>query len=805
MYSYEWDIETGGYLLNSTPLKSRASMEPRPVYYQELDVLGFDKFFCYEKDDSFPYMWAENSKYWYRGIKVAQIVGGSLYTSPRIEILDDTACSTPLKFVDIIKMVEKNKPIMHNLVNETIKRVYNNYMTYRDKVDVFYVAFSGGKDSVVALDIVQKALPHDSFCVLFGDTQMEFPDTYNVVDEVDKICKSKGIQLYRAKSILSPDDTWKLFGPPATSNRWCCSVHKTSPQITLLRSLTRKSNFTGMAFTGIRASESMTRDEYDAISEGKKHQGQYSCHVILEWNSAELFDYIYENNLVLNHTYLLGNARAGCLMCPNSSGKNDYLKYQSYTEQMDRFIQYIIDTSSKTYTKAEMREFIEAGYWRTRRSGRELNFGQDRFDIAMSSDTLVINVYEKDFEWQNWAKTIGTLTSIDERKFLIHFAGKEYLVRNEPIENGIRFEVPDCTKSKEDARFQSLFRSVIIKSLYCIGCRECEAECKYDCIHMESGIQIGDNCVHCHKCHDVREHCLRYNSIRNRLSGGKTMTGMDRYNSFGFRGQWLDVYCKYKGSDEFWSSNGDGKVANKKKDSFYSFIIDSGIGAIDRSVAGDRFSKCIPTRFGKVIITLGAESQSAWALILANMAYTPAYTWFIKALSSSRPYTTDEIKLMLEDVMEGDTKGHGKQNVIDSLKIAMATTPLGTDEIFAHCDITSKTDRNGDEKYTLNSFSRSTWDSPNPLVILYSLYKFAEACEGYYQFTLSTLMDDSAERGGISPTEIFGLSRDTMERLLNGLSINHPEFISASFKMDLDSITLSPDKTSNDVLALFNA
>ena len=87
----------------------------------------------------------------------------------------------------------------------------------------------------------------------------------------------------------------------------------------------------------------------------------------------------------------------------------------------------------------------------------------------------------------------------------------------------------------------------------------------------------------------------------------------------------------------------------------------------------------------------------------------------------------------------------------------------------------------------------------------FKLAKFAEACEGYYQFTLTTLMDDTIERGGISPTEIFGLSAETMERLINGLSINHSEFITCSFKMDLDSITLRPDKTSDDVLALFEA
>ena len=54
MYSYSWDIETGGLLLNSSPLSF--SKEPRPVYYKELDILGFDKYWNYAKNDTYPYM-----------------------------------------------------------------------------------------------------------------------------------------------------------------------------------------------------------------------------------------------------------------------------------------------------------------------------------------------------------------------------------------------------------------------------------------------------------------------------------------------------------------------------------------------------------------------------------------------------------------------------------------------------------------------------------------------------------------------------------------------------------------------------
>ena len=54
MYTYEWDASTGGLLL--TPMPLTFSKEPRPVYYKELDALGFDKYWIYDKNDTFPYM-----------------------------------------------------------------------------------------------------------------------------------------------------------------------------------------------------------------------------------------------------------------------------------------------------------------------------------------------------------------------------------------------------------------------------------------------------------------------------------------------------------------------------------------------------------------------------------------------------------------------------------------------------------------------------------------------------------------------------------------------------------------------------
>lgn len=803
MYSYDYDESTGGILLNSSPLSF--SKEPRPVYYKELDILRFDQYWNYEKNDIYPYMWAEANNYFYRGRKVAQTKGGSCYTPPEIIILEEPEPNgEPLRFVDILGMVEKNHSILEGLAQETIKNVYNTYIEYGEKVDVFYVAFSGGKDSVVALDIVQRALPHNSFKVLFGDTRMEFPDTYKVIEQVQEQCASNGISFYQAQSRLAPSQTWQIFGPPATTNRWCCSVHKTSPQIMLLRELTGNYNFTGMAFTGIRAAESLSRNEYDTISEGQKHQGQYSCHTIFEWNSAELYLYIFANQLTLNEAYIKGNVRAGCLVCPNSSGKHEYIKRMSYTDDVDTYLDKIVSTSGKTnYNLAEMKEFIDSGYWRTRKSGRELNFGQDKFEIKTDESIPIINVFVNQLNWLQWAKTIGEITQISESEYVINFTDKMYSITIERHLEKMIFKLTNCSNSKNDIKFQSLFRSVIIKSLYCIGCSACEAECKNKCINMKNGISISDNCVHCHKCHDVHGHCLRYNSIRNKITEGRKMAGLDRYFTFGARASWLDIFIKYEGEAAFWLTDGDGQVPNKKKDAFLAFLKDSGVIEYNKKADGDKYIKCLPTELARIIFKEGGNSSISWTLMLCNLVYTPAYNWFVNNLKVGCDYNPDSIKLMLSEVMENDIKGHGKRNVVDALKIVLIKTPLGSERIFAIIDADEKVTASGNETVTLNSFRRTSWQNPDPRVILYSLFKFAEACGEYYQFTLSRLLNHDIDSEGVSPTEIFGLDREQMEKILNGLSINYPDFINASFTLDLDNITLRSDKTAQDVLNLF--
>lgn len=803
MYSYEWDETTGGFILNSTQLTF--SKEPRPVYYKELDILGFDKFWLYNKDDSYPYMWAEANNYWYKGRKVAQTKGGSLYTAPEIILLEQPEMNDePLKFVDIQSMIERNREMMEGLVQDTIKKVYNTYIDYKDKVDVFYVAFSGGKDSVVVLDIVQRALPHNAFKVLFGDTHMEFPDTYDVVNEIVSYCKENGIDFLKAESPLSVDESWGTFGPPGVTNRWCCSVHKTAPQILSLRQLSNSQGFSGMAFTGIRGDESVSRNEYEDVSFGEKHRGQFSCHPLIEWNSAELYTYIYQNKLILNDAYKKGNSRAGCLVCPMSSGKHEYIKMQCYSEGVSHLADKIIESSGKVdFTNEELINFVDNGNWKTRKTGRELNFGKDKHLIEVVNGKTKVTVFSIDNRWKEWAKTLGPIIEITSQEYSILFKGKPYKIQIDSTKQGTIFSFPSCGNDKEDIKFISLFKSVLIKSIYCVSCGVCVAECNMGSIDMKGDIQISNNCSHCLKCHDIYERCLRYNSIRNKTGGEKHMKGLDRYFSFGVKESWVNTFFKYEGSSKFWTTDGDSMVANKKKDAFLNFVKDAGLVEYNKAIGDDKYTKYQLSKFGEKMLSYDQGSSIVWACMLCNLAYTPEFNWFVKNIPFNQVFSIEHFKMQLETVMENDTKGLGKRNIVDAFKIFFIKTPLGKEIGLGVADFDEKTSSNGNETITMKSFYRSSWNNPEPRVVLYSLYKFAEACGNYHQFTLGRLLNHDIDSDGVSPSEIFGFDREQMETILNGLSINYPEFINASFTLNLDNISLRQEMTSEDVLQLF--
>lgn len=762
MYAYTHDAQTGGLLLNDSTLLF--SKEPRPVYYRELEILGFDKHWKFARQDELPYMWAEANCYWYRGSMVAKTKGGALYKAPEIEfvlnengerVLPDGETLLP---VDIDAMVEKNRELLEVIGQVTIKKIFDVYKRYRKKLDCFHVAFSGGKDSIVLLDLVKKALPKSGFVVVFSDTGMEFPDTYCAIDKVEEQCRVDEIEFYRAASHFKPEESWRLFGPPSRVLRWCCSVHKSAPQTQKLRELLGKNNYIGMDFVGVRAHESATRADYDYENYGKKQKGQYSHNSILEWSSAEVWLHIYTYGLVINEAYKKGNSRAGCLFCPMGGGKGDSFQWLCYQKEVDALIEIIKSTNARDLgNPVALETYITNGGWNARKNGRDLKISIQHYQDEIDDGNLYITVTNPKIDWREWIKTMGEIPF-------------EYKVVK--TNNGYTVTILERLL-KEQAALVKMFKQVFRKAAHCVGCRVCETNCRNGCISFINGLKI-EGCLHCGQCHDIDDGCLVYHSLKLSKGGGRTIKSINSFANHAPKLDWVKGFFEKK--SDYWT---DSNLGPNQVPMFKRFLRESGL------IENNQITKAT-----EIIENIGWESESAWGIILSNFAYNTQCEWYIKNLEIGRVYTRETVSDML--IAVGVSKNDAT-SIVNTFK-RLCELPLGTKLNFG--TVTEK----GRQIETLGR-GKSTLEDNR--VVLYALYKFAEACEGYYQFTLTRLLDHMVESVGISPTKIFGFDRSDMERFLNGLTAKYPDFINATFTHDLDKITLREDKTSTDVLTLF--
>jgi len=193
------------------------------------------------------------------------------------------------------------------------------------------------------------------------------------------------------------------------------------------------------------------------------------------------------------------------------------------------------------------------------------------------------------------------------------------------------------------------------------------------------------------------------------------------------------------------------------------------------------------SELAEIIADLGWKTDMAWGIVLVNLAANnPQIRWYISNFEIGRSYPRDTVvSILLESISSKKVA-----RFVYSAFGKLVELPLGTSLHFG------RVTEEGDLVRTKCSVS-------DPRVVLYGLYKFAEKCNNYKEFTLATLLNDTIERDGISPTRIFGLDREDMTPILIGLSAKYPEFITASFTHDLEKITLAEDKTSLNVLDLF--
>ena len=196
------------------------------------------------------------------------------------------------------------------------------------------------------------------------------------------------------------------------------------------------------------------------------------------------------------------------------------------------------------------------------------------------------------------------------------------------------------------------------------------------------------------------------------------------------------------------------------------------------------------TSFFDLVRQQGVNTETAWSLIWINLAYNNVQIrWYIDNMQIQEIYARDSLEdiLMAENVSAKDAR-----SIMKAFK-RLTETPLGT---VLHMGTTAGR--------SVDTLSRTKCSLHDDRVLLYSLYRYAEACQDYYEFSLARLMNTSIDSAGISPVKLFGFTEDEMITMLNGLSAKYPEFINVTFTHGLDKISLRDDKTADDVLKLFS-
>lgn len=773
MYGYRWTGENGIWRLVPD---AKVIKEIRPVFSEELDYFGFNAHWRYPQTDA-PLLWAEGiRRYVVDGEVVAEAIGGGFYTKPTMNVKKKGLTLKPIKVGHLWK---ENESLMRGLEDASVGLIRRVHDEHAAKGMKSVVAFSGGKDSLVLLDLAAKVLRPDEFVVIFADTGMELKATLESVERAEKHYGK--LRFFRAASHMAPEDSWEAFGPPGRRLRWCCAVHKSVPTILKLREITGDHDAKAVVFEGVRSQESPARSEYEAVRAGVKNINQVNCSPILEWGAAEVYLYLLKNNILFNNAYRLGLFRVGCKVCPMSSGWWDGIANDAFPDELAPLLGKVEEYAGNTKTVKEQKKYIEDGGWKGRMGGRGLKNGGNRVTETIEGDGIVFRFAPpagSAGRWPEAAKLLGEIVGRSRNTYTQLMGRWSYTFKLGKNEVAYR------PHSAMDRFVVSRLRGVANKVAYCAGCGACVVQCPTGAFGVAEGggILIREElCAHCANCIDFTgtKGCLVAKSLYTTEGHGMDLKGMNRYQHFGFRRPWLEHFFEH-GPACF----SKGQLGNRQYDALKVWLREAGL--LSAAGKGDRSGTW--TELCERLAPLGAGNPVAWAAIWTNLAYGSVISrWYMLHAQRGEIYGKAELVFMLGDDYSPSTR----DNAVTALLETLRHSPVGA----ALKQGIPIPDGAGFR------YVRQGWDAPEAAAVLYALYRFAEET-GRRTFTLRQLDDARGGAGakGVDPVAIFGLDPGNFKAVVRDIALQHPEFIRVAFVQDLDNIMLAQGKRSIDVL-----
>lgn len=163
--------------------------------------------------------------------------------------------------------------------------------------DGYYLAFSGGKDSIVILDLAKEA--GVKFDAHYHVTQLDPPELVRFIKTFPDV-----------EWDMPSESPWALFRRkgflPTRVARYCCEVLK------------ERGGADRIVVTGVRALESARRSKRRMMEPCLRDKRKTFLNPIIDWSGDEVWQYIRERELPYCSLYDEGFERLGCVLCPTA-------------------------------------------------------------------------------------------------------------------------------------------------------------------------------------------------------------------------------------------------------------------------------------------------------------------------------------------------------------------------------------------------------------------------------------------------------------------------------------------------------
>lgn len=169
--------------------------------------------------------------------------------------------------------------------------------------DGYYVGFSGGKDSIVTLELTRMSgVKHQAY---YSATGIDPP-------EVVQFIRKNYPNVIHLRPAMSFWEGIYLNHPPLRTQRWCCDVLKKKPSAHI--ALPNR-------IMGLRAEESARRAIRPRIDYHEKTK-QTIFKPIFQWKEWHIWEFIEQRYMPYPSLYDEGFSRIGCVVCPFLCRKN---------------------------------------------------------------------------------------------------------------------------------------------------------------------------------------------------------------------------------------------------------------------------------------------------------------------------------------------------------------------------------------------------------------------------------------------------------------------------------------------------